>query len=181
VAALLLVITGGQVLAVLTRAQKLPAPLEKLESWAEPFRSANHYGLFSVMTVSRPEIIVEGSDDKVHWLPYGFKYKPDELYEKPGFVAPHQPRLDWQMWFASLGSYRQNEWFVHFCARLLQGTPSVLALLEHNPFPDRPPRYIRALVYEYRFTTEKERQLTRQWWERDLKGLYCPVWSLKEE
>ena len=177
----ILLATGTQVGAVILKARRIPRPLETLESWLEPFRIANPYGLFAVMTVTRPEIIVEGSDDGVKWQEYDFKYKPGELYQRPEFVAPHQPRLDWQMWFAALGTYRENEWFIRFCARLLQGSPPVLDLLAYNPFPGRPPRYVRAVVYEYRFTTPEERQKTRQWWMREPQGLYCPVLSLKKD
>jgi hypothetical protein len=146
---------------------------------AQPLRSVNSYGLFAVMTTTRPEIIVEGSNDRQTWLAYEFKHKPGDAQRRPGFVAPHQPRLDWQMWFAALGTYRENPWFINFCVRLLQGSPEVLALLERNPFPNRPPRYVRATVYEYRFTSAAERRATGAWWRREFKGEYCPVLSLR--
>ena len=111
-------------------------PAAFLDAQIAPFRSVNNYGLFAVMTTNRNEIIVEGSNDGVTWLPYEFKYKPGDVRRRPGFVEPYQPRLDWQMWFAALGDYRQNPWFVNFCARLLQGSPEVLALLANNPFPE---------------------------------------------
>jgi lipase maturation factor 1 len=152
---------------------------ETLAGWAEPFRSVNGYGLFAVMTTRRLEIVVEGSNDRQHWLPYEFKYKPGDVMRRPGFVAPHQPRLDWQMWFAALGSYRENRWFVNFCVRLLQGSPDVIKLLEHDPFPDAPPRYIRAEVYEYHFTSFKERRETGAWWRREFEGEYLPVVSIR--
>src|SRR4029077_1660325 len=117
-----------------------------------PLRSFNSYGLFAVMTPTRPEIILEGSNDGKNWLPYEFKYKPGDLTQRPRQVAPLQPRLDWQMWFAALGDYRQNPWFIYFCGRLLQGSKPVLALMAKNPFPDGPPTMIRASLYEYRFT-----------------------------
>ncbi len=144
-----------------------------------PFCLVNSYGLFAVMTTSRPEIIVEGSYDRVHWLPYEFKYKPGDLKRKPDFVAPHQPRLDWQMWFAALGDYRENPWFINFCLRLLQGSPSVKSLLAKDPFSKAPPRYIRAVMYDYRFTDFNTRKREGTWWHRQLKGLYCPVLSLR--
>src|SRR5581483_2896125 len=128
-----------------------------------------------------PEIIVEGSNDGDQWQAYEFQYKPGDPYRKPEFVAPHQPRLDWQMWFAALGGYQQNEWFIRFCAQLLQGSPPVLDLMGYNPFPGHPPRYIRAVLYTYRFTTPEERQKTRQWWIREPQGLYCPMLSLKKD
>jgi lipase maturation factor 1 len=153
-----------------------PRPVIAMYQAAAPFRSVNGYGLFAVMTPSRPEIIVEGSNDGQRWLRYEFKYKPGELNRRPQFVAPHQPRLDWQMWFAALGDYHGNPWFVNFCIRLLQGRPEVLALLEKNPFPDSPPKYIRASVYDYRFTGFG----SRDWWRRELKGGYLPPISLKQ-
>ena len=132
------------------------------------------------MTTERREIIVEGSNDGVNWLPYEFKYKPGDVNRRPAFVAPHQPRLDWQMWFAALGDYRQNPWFMDFCERLLQGSPEVLALLEKNPFPDHPPRYIRAELYDYHFTDLAERRATGAWWKREFIGEYLPPISLHE-
>ncbi len=145
-----------------------------------PFRSVNGYGLFAVMTTTRPEIIIEGSSDGDRWQPYEFKYKPGDPRRPPGFVAPHQPRLDWQMWFAALGQWQQHEWFPRLCARLLEGSPDVLALLAYNPFPARPPRYIRAVVYDYRFTDRETRSARGAWWRREPKGLYMPIVSLGE-
>jgi lipase maturation factor 1 len=143
------------------------------------FRSVNRYGLFAVMTTSRPEIIVEGSDDGTEWKAYEFKYKPGDLAHRPRFCWPHQPRVDWQMWFAALGDYQHNPWFMNFLVRLLENEPTVTRLLAKNPFPDKPPRYIRAMVYDYRFTDLATHRATGQWWRRDLKGLYCPVVSVK--
>ncbi len=159
----------------------LPAPISKLVRAAAPFRSVNSYGLFAVMTTSRPEIIVEGSQDGETWLPYEFKYKPGDLKERPRFVEPFQPRLDWQMWFAALSSYENNPWFINFSVRLLQNSSEVLALLKKNPFPHAPPRYIRAVVYDYRFTDFTEKRAEGTWWQREFKGLYCPILSLRGE
>ena len=119
----------------------------------EAFRIVNGYGLFRVMTKDRCEIVVEGSADGLEWLPYEFKWKPGDVKRAPGWCAPHQPRLDWQMWFAALESPRENPWFVGLIVRLLQGSHDVNRLLAHNPFPDKPPRYVRAMFYRYRFTT----------------------------
>ena len=153
-------------------------PVAEVYGAISPFRSVNSYGLFAVMTRPRNEIIVEGSNDGQTWQAYEFKYKPGDVKRRPGFVAPHQPRLDWQMWFAALSDVRSNPWFINFCVRLLQGTPEVLALLERNPFPDKSPRYIRAMVYEYRFTSVEEYKSTGAWWHRELKGEYLPAISL---
>jgi len=140
-----------------------------------PLRIVNSYGLFAVMTTARPEIIVEGSNDGENWQAYEFRYKPGGLNRAPPIVAPHQPRLDWQMWFAALGTYQQNRWFVGFMMRLLQGEPTVLRLLRSNPFPNAPPEYVRARLYLYHFTHSGE----RGWWTREERGAYFPVVSLK--
>lgn len=155
-----------------------PGPVEQMSRWMAPFCVANRYGLFAVMTTERPEIILEGSQDGEQWQAYEFKYKPGELSRRPPFVAPHQPRLDWQMWFAALGHYQQNPWFGSLCNRLLQGEPAVLALLARNPFPEKPPRFVRGVLYNYRFTDSATKRATGHWWRRELKGLYSPVMSL---
>ncbi|HXR04233.1 MAG TPA: lipase maturation factor family protein [Verrucomicrobiae bacterium] len=168
-------------------------PVAVADAWLQPFRTFSGYGLFAVMTTDRREIIVEGSNDGVNWLPYEFKYKPGDVDRRPAFVAPHQPRLDWQMWFAALGDARQNPWFVNFCERLLRGSPDVLSLLAKNPFPGHPPHYIRAEFYDYRFTNFAERRATGlrraeaasstqagAWWQRELIGEYLPPISLQE-
>jgi predicted DCC family thiol-disulfide oxidoreductase YuxK len=156
----------------------VPGKARTVSAWFAPLRSFNGYGLFQVMTTSRPEIIVEGSNDGVNWQAYEFKYKAGDLKRRPGFVEPHQPRLDWQMWFAALGDVRENPWFVNFCVRLLQGSPQVQALLEKNPFPDAPPKYIRALLYDYQFSDRAARRQTGEWWTRTPEGIYLPPVSL---
>jgi hypothetical protein len=152
-----------------------PRPIITVYRWLAPFRSFNNYGLFAVMTTSRSEIIVEGSDDRITWLPYEFKHKPGDVMRRPKFVEPHQPRLDWQMWFAALGTYRENPWFINFCIRLLEGSPRVLALLERNPFPNHPPRFLRARMYDYHFASLSEHRRTGPWWQRELNSDYLPV------
>jgi len=156
-----------------------PAPIPQVAYWLAPFRTVNHYGLFAVMTTSRPEIIVEGSNDGQTWLPYPFLWKPGDVMRRPGFVAPYMPRLDWQMWFAALGKAQNNPWVRRLLERLLQGTPAVVGLFAQNPFPDTPPRYIRAVVYTYHFTDMATRHATGAWWQRELQGLYIPVLSLR--
>jgi len=147
---------------------------------AESFRIVNGYGLFRVMTKDRREIVIEGSADGIDWQPYEFKWKPGDVNRAPGWCAPHQPRLDWQMWFAALGSYRQNPWFVQTVISLLHGKPQVAALFERNPFPQNPPRYVRATFYRYRFTTAKEHRETGAWWKRQELGEYLPGVSLDD-
>lgn len=154
-------------------------PADTLIRMIAPFEIVNTYGLFAVMTTSRPEIIIEGSNDGVTWLAYEFKYKPGDLKRRPSWVEPHQPRLDWQMWFAALGNYQSNPWILHFVQRLLEGSPQVLGLLDRNPFPNAPPHYIRAQVYDYRFTTPESRRATGAWWRRQWKGDYIPEVSLR--
>jgi lipase maturation factor 1 len=160
---------------------RLPAFVYATISPAAPFGVVNQYGLFATMTPSRPEISIEGSNDSVDWQPYIFPYKPGPLNRAPGWAEPMQPRLDWQMWFAALGNYRENPWLLRFMMRLLQGSPPVLDLLEHNPFAGKPPKYIRAMVYDYRFTTFEERRQTGNWWKRELKGAYFPPISLRNQ
>jgi hypothetical protein len=174
-AAIILLITTMQIVDAFNRKINWWTPLADLHDCVAPFRCINSYGLFRVMTTSRPEIVIEGSSDGVTWKPYEFKWKPGDPSRRPRFCIPHMPRLDWQMWFAALGDYRHNAWFFEFLSRLLEGSPSVLDLLESNPFPDRPPRYVRALRYEYRFTDPAERRQTGRWWKRELLGRYCPV------
>ena len=156
------------------------APALAAEAWLQPFRTVSGYGLFAVMTTERREIVVEGSDDDVTWLPYEFRDKPGDIQRRPMFVAPHQPRVDWQMWFAALGDYRENVWFVHFCLRLLQGSHQVLALLEKNPFPQHAPKHVRALLYRYDFTESAERRATGSWWRRERIGTYLPSIALAD-
>jgi hypothetical protein len=149
--------------------------------YLERIRSLNGYGLFRVMTKTRPEIIVEGSQDGQVWQPYEFKYKVGDPQRAPPIVAPHQPRLDWQMWFAALDDIREEPWFMNFLARLLQGSPSVLRLMKANPFPGAPPRYVRARMFEYHFTNALEKRQTGGWWKREEQEPYCPPVSLHGE
>jgi predicted DCC family thiol-disulfide oxidoreductase YuxK len=164
-------------LTVRRSAEGLPRAAVRLVELISPLQSVNRYGLFAVMTTRRPEIVVEGSEDGRTWRPYEFRWKPGDPLRAPAFVAPHQPRVDWQMWFAALETCQANPWLVNLLARLLQGEPAVLRLLGKNPFPDRPPRYVRTLLYEYRFTDRATRRRTGAWWTRRLQGPYCPVVS----
>lgn len=148
--------------------------------WLAPYMVANTYGVFAVMTRQRHEIIIEGSRDGRHWAAYEFRYKPGCLSCPPAWIAPFQPRLDWQMWFAALNENAQpEEWFVKFSDRLLQGSPSVLHLLAKNPFPECPPKFLRADLYDYRFTSASERQASGNWWRRQYWGHYLPECRLE--
>jgi hypothetical protein len=177
VAGLIILTTSMPLLDAFRTGWRWPEPFSGLRNALAPLMSFNGYGLFAVMTTTRPEIFVEGSDDGVNWQPYRFRWKPGNVRIPPGLVAPHQPRLDWQMWFAALSDYRQNPWFIRFLVRLLEGSPDVLALLEWNPFPNHPPRYVRAVVSEYHFTHWGE----AAWWTRGPESLYCPAISLRNE
>lgn len=177
IAVLCLVVTVPQLIGSFRMRLSWPASISALQEAVAPFRSMNGYGLFAVMTTSRPEIVVEGSDDGLVWRAYEFRWKPGDLNKRPRLVAPHQPRLDWQMWFAALGGYQQSPWFLGFVARILEGSPEVLALLASNPFPDAPPRYVRAELYDYHFTRRGDDP--RAWWKRSFKGEYCPRASLR--
>lgn len=175
VAVLLFLLSGLRFSGQLFREIQLPDV-----AWMTPFRSVNTYGLFADMTESRPEIIVEGSSDRITWKTYEFRWKPGDLTTAPKWVAPHQPRLDWQMWFAALqGDYQNTYWFLNFMGSLLRGNPEVLKLLADNPFPDTPPRYVRATLYNYRFTDFATKRSDGMWWDREWSRIYCPAISLR--
>jgi hypothetical protein len=140
----------------------------------EPFRIANQYGLFAVMTRGRYEIEFQGSNDGQNWTPYPFRYKPQALEKAPGIYAPYQPRFEWNLWFASLGEWRQNDLVPLTEERLLENDPDALALFKANPFGEAPPRYVRAVLWQYWFTSMKEKRRTGNWWRRELMGLYAP-------
>ena len=152
-----------------------PQFLNRAVLYTSSYHIVNNYGLFTVMTTTRKEIIIEGSNDGRNWKTYEFRYKPSDLKGGLHIVAPHQPRLDWQMWFAALGDYRRNHWFVNLMYRIQQGAPEVLALLKENPFPYKPPRYLRAQLYDYTFTNTGEKKRTGDIWKRSYIGYYMPV------
>lgn len=177
-AVLIAVLSGSQLLATFLDVTFLPS--RALLRLASPFGIVNTYGLFAVMTTERPEIIVQGSNDGATWLDYTFRYKPGDLRRSPPWVAPHDPRLDWQMWFAALSNWRGNPWFANFMIRLLEGSDDVSRLMEKNPFASAPPRYVRALFYSYRFTNFEERRATGDSWHREPKGMYFPAISMSD-
>lgn len=174
-ALLLSAVPTGQRLGLWSEPPEALRPLVRL---AGPLRSFNGYGLFTVMTTTRPEIVVEGSRDGREWRAYEFRWKPGRLDRPPGWTALHMPRLDWQMWFAALGGGRPASWYPAFVLRLLEGSPWVLGLLEANPFPDGPPRYVRSTRFRYRFTTPAERAASGRWWRRERPGPYGPTLEL---
>ncbi|HZP91544.1 MAG TPA: lipase maturation factor family protein, partial [Burkholderiales bacterium] len=138
-----------------------------------PLRAVNPYGVFARMVTERLEIVVEGTADGVRWREYRFRYQPGAVTQAPRWVAPHQPRLDWQMWFAALGEANDSPWVARFLVRLLENSPPVLALLADNPFPENPPVAVRANLYRYRFGTAEERR-RGVWWEREPAGMFYP-------
>ncbi len=160
------------------RGAPLPvAPIRALE----PFRIANQYGLFAVMTRGRYEIEFQGSNDGTNWTAYPFRFKPQSLNQAPGIYAPYQPRFEWNLWFASLGDWQQNNLVPATEERLLVSSPAVLTLFKRNPFPNAPPRYVRAVLWQYWFTTMDEKRRTGNWWRREYVGLYAPELTLTED
>lgn len=152
----------------------LPLPTSPVTA-LEPFRIANQYGLFAVMTRGRYEIEFQGSADGQNWVAYPFRYKPQELNQPPRIYAPYQPRFDWNLWFASLGSWREYPIVPNTEVGLLSNERDVLSLFAANPFPQEPPRQIRAVLWQYWFTTLAEKRATGMWWRRQLLGRYAPT------
>ena len=130
--------------------------------------------VFRAMTTARPEIVIEGSNDGREWREYPFRWKIGDPSKPPRFVAPHQPRLDWQMWFAALNPRGNSDWLQRLMHRILAGTPEVMALLGPDPFPEAPPRWVRLAYYDYEFTTPAERAETGDWWKRKALGTSNP-------
>jgi Lipase maturation factor len=166
--------------------RNLLSPRQAMNASFDPFRLVNTYGAFGSVSRVRDEIIVEGTDAEIvttstTWEEYEFKGKPGDVRRMPPQVAPYHLRLDWLMWFLPLSARYGEQWFVPFLVRLLEGDRPTLALLRSNPFPDRPPRYVRALVYRYRFTTWRERRETGAWWVRTLVGDYVRPIRLRED
>jgi lipase maturation factor 1 len=153
---------------------RLPLPMQPV-TMLEPFRIANQYGLFAVMTRGRYEIEFQGSCDGQVWTAYPFRFKPQALDRAPGIYAPYQPRFEWNLWFASLGAWQQNPLVPRTEERLLTNDPDVLALFSGNPFPGSPPLQVRAVLWQYWFTSMEQKRATGNWWTRKLLGVYAPV------
>jgi hypothetical protein len=164
--------TSALLIFMLVPAAPLPAgPIRALE----PFRIANEFGLFAVMTRARYEIEFQGSHDGETWTPYSFRNKPQDLLAPPRIYAPYQPRFDWNLWFASLGNWRQYPWVLQVEQRLLSGEPDVIALFARDPFPGHPPEQIRVVLWQYWFTGWSEKRGQGLWWRREQVGLYAPT------
>jgi hypothetical protein len=176
--ALALIMVVGAFQVVASAWGPLVKPLRTVTAFIEPFEIVNSYGLFAVMTTTRPEIILEGSNDQVTWTEYSFRFKPGNLHRALPLIAPYQPRLDWQMWFAALGNYRNNTWVGGLVYRLLLAEPQVSALLDPSPFP-KPPHYMRALLYDYDFSSPAERAQTGVVWHRRLLGVWLKPVSIQ--
>src|SRR4030081_908903 len=153
---------------------KLPLPTSPVEA-LEPFRIANQYGLFAVMTRGRYEIEIQGSNNTRKKVSHPFQNKTQAVNEPPGIYAPYQPRFDWNLWFASLGDWRHNQIVPLTEEHLLENDVDVLSLFRSNPFQQSPPRYVRAVLWQYWFTSIEEKRRSGNWWRRQLLGLYAPV------
>jgi hypothetical protein len=160
------------------------SPHQVMNTAYNPLHLVGTYGAFGGITRVRYEVIVEGTDDAVitsatKWREYEFKGKPGATGRIPPQIAPYHLRLDWLMWFAAMGDYSDNPWFVHFMEKLLEGDAPTLSLLRTNPFPNAPPQWVRAQWYEYHFTSPAERARTGQWWRRELMRPYFPAVSME--
>jgi hypothetical protein len=157
---------------------RTPDFANEIEEWASPFGIVNEYGLFATMTTHRPEISIEGSNDGMEWQAYEFRYKPGPLNRAPRWVAPEQPRLDWQMWFASMSGPNEYPWTLHLVWKLLHNDPGTLSLFGGNPFPGKPPRYVRAVLYRYKFAQPGNPE--GDWWKREELGIWLPALSAED-
>jgi hypothetical protein len=158
----------------LTTMRASSGKLGTLLDYAETYRVVSKYHIFPTMRTERIELELSGSHDGMNWKPYVFKHKPGDIHARPGIVLPFQPRLDWQIWFVTLHR-RHLAWFDHFLQALLENSPTVTALLRHNPFPDKAPRYIKVDAYRYTFSDAEQRNLTGQWWQREALGPFGPL------
>ena len=172
-AGLILVVSVAQIASLIT-GQKAGGPVGEVVNRVEAFRIVNRYHVFPTMKTERVELVISGSEDGVHWKEYKFRYKPGDPDKAPEFVIPHQPRLDWLMWFVTLNPYFLD-WFDSFLQRLLENSPPVTGLLAENPLPDRPPRYLRVDAWRYHFTDWQTRKRTGQWWTREYLGPFRPL------
>ncbi len=159
--------------------QNIPAVLQWIDRSIAPLYLVSTYGPFSIMTTQRPEIIIEGSDDGQLWQAYTLKYKPGDIKRGTFYNIPHQPRIDWQLWFAALDDQNQNPWFARLLERILEDKPVVKSLFAYNPFLEEPPRFVRAMLYHYYFASPEQRAKENIYWRRELIGTYFPAVQLK--
>ncbi len=158
----------------LATGERIPGWIGATMRLSSAYSITNAYHVFPTMTTRRIELEVQGSDDGLDWQTYHFKYKPDQLDQRPQFIIPHQPRLDWQMWFVTLHP-RHVPWFGYFLEALLENSPTVSALLQHNPFANQAPRYLRINAWEYHFTNREQREQSGNWWWRERLGPFTPL------
>jgi hypothetical protein len=154
--------------------REIPLPIQPVVA-LEPFRIANQYGLFAVMTPHRYEIEFQGSMDGTTWTAYPFRYKPQDPAERPRIYAPYQPRFDWNLWFASLGNWQDYPMVPRTEELLLTNDHDVLGLFASNPFASAPPKYVRAVLWQYWFSTPAEKRSKGIWWTRQFLGTYAPT------
>jgi hypothetical protein len=183
--AVVIAVTAGVAAMSWWPVRNMASPHQRMNASFNRWHLVNTYGAFGSVTCTRPEIVVEGSDaadlrDDTAWKAYEFKGKPTDLRRRPPQVAPYHLRLDWLMWFAALSPSYAYGWFLPFVEKLLEGDRDTLRLLRHNPFPDTPPRHVRAMLYRYRFTTSRERRESGAWWSRELIGEYLGPVSLPD-
>lgn len=159
----------------------VPQAMREVILAVSSFHLADRYGMFAVMTTRRPEVVFEGSMDGEHWSTYEFKYKvDDDLKKAPPVVAPHMPRLTWRLWFAAMGPIEESAWVLGLALRMLEGQPGIKQFFSHDPFPGDPPKYVRAFVYDYHFTTWDELMKTGKWWWRENRRTFFPPVTLVE-
>jgi hypothetical protein len=162
------------------------SPRQIMNTTFNPLHLVGTYGAFGGITRTRYEVVVAGTSDELpsrssQWREYEFRGKPTGTGCRPPQIAPYHLRLDWLMWFAAMNDYSHHPWFVHFMGKLLVGDSGTLRLLRSNPFPDHPPRYVRADLYRYEFTSPEERKQSGQWWKRQHVARYFPGISLENE
>ena len=161
------------------------SPHQMMNASFEPFHFVNTYGAFGGITRKRFEIVLEGTDDERPgpasiWKEYEFKCKPGDVTRAPCVVSPYHYKIDWQMWFAAMNDFCYHPWILNLVAKMLAGDRQTLGLFARNPFPEQPPKFIRAVHYLYRFTTWEERSKTGAWWIRVRMGEYLPPLSLDQ-
>jgi len=158
---------------------EIPEWIYKIQSRLSRFGLMNYYGLFARMTTTRREVIIEGSNDGRDWEEYELYYKPGDVTKRPPFVIGHLPRLDWRLWFCQFTHFNSflPGWFDIFLMKILEGSPQVMELIAKNPFPEKPPRFLRAVMYDYNFP-DKEKHKEGLWWVRTHKKLWWPPCTL---
>lgn len=182
---LVLALTVGVLVLSWRPAKNLISRGQLMNASFEPLHLVNTYGAFGSVTKERYEVVVEGTDAErltgdTAWREYEFRAKPTDPRRRPPQWAPYHLRLDWLMWFAALSPAYARSWFYPFLTRLLHNDPATLRLLRKNPFPERPPHAVRAVLYLYRFTTRRERRETGAWWVRRYVGVYAPPLTLDD-